>query len=254
MKKFVMMCGLPRTGSTLLSSILAQNPLIHSAGQSAVCQLLWDTKISFENQAVNQVILSNKKPNLKYDLMRSIVDVYYKEVHKPIIVDKCWYWNNPENVQLLKEHLDPDPKFIVLLRPFGEIIASFVNLANKNKVNWLSEETLLDSSSTLMRSAENILWNKTNNENGNFLFVKYDSLVNDMPSALTKIYEFCGWEPYIHNLNRIINETPEDDTVYELIGMHDVRSKISVKKNKVKLSKKTIELCSKIDEQIYEGL
>jgi serine/threonine protein kinase len=37
---------------------------------------------------------------------------------------------------------------------------------------------------------QNILWNKTNNENGNFLFVKYDSLVNDMPSALTKIYEF----------------------------------------------------------------
>jgi hypothetical protein len=105
-------------------------------------------------------------------------------VHKPIIVDKCWYWNNPENVQLLKEHLDPDPKFIVLLRPFGEIIASFVNLANKNKVNWLSEETLLDSSSTLMRSAENILWNKTNNKNGNFLFVKYENQNFNVPIRL----------------------------------------------------------------------
>ncbi len=41
-KNFYFISGLPRTGSTLLSSILYQNPLIHTEGNSALCQLMWD--------------------------------------------------------------------------------------------------------------------------------------------------------------------------------------------------------------------
>ena len=42
MEQFVCLSGLPRSGSTLLTAILSQNPLIHAEGNSAVCQLMWD--------------------------------------------------------------------------------------------------------------------------------------------------------------------------------------------------------------------
>ena len=40
--KFIGLSGLPRSGATLLSAILDQNPEIHAEGSSAVCQLMWD--------------------------------------------------------------------------------------------------------------------------------------------------------------------------------------------------------------------
>ena len=39
-QQFVCLSGLPRTGSTLLSAILSQNPLIHAEGNSAVSPLM----------------------------------------------------------------------------------------------------------------------------------------------------------------------------------------------------------------------
>jgi len=47
--QFVCLSGLPRSGSTLLSAILSQNPLIHAEGNSAVCQLMWDMQMSCFN-------------------------------------------------------------------------------------------------------------------------------------------------------------------------------------------------------------
>ena len=41
-----MLSGLPRTGSTLLSAILYQNPKIHAEGNSGLCQLMWDLEVS----------------------------------------------------------------------------------------------------------------------------------------------------------------------------------------------------------------
>jgi hypothetical protein len=64
MKNFVMMCGLPRTGSTLLSSILNQNPLIHAEGNSAVCQLMWDMEVSCNTSGQEQ-IKANKRENTR---------------------------------------------------------------------------------------------------------------------------------------------------------------------------------------------
>jgi len=59
-KKFFFISGLPRTGSTLLSSILYQNPLIHAEGNSALCQLMWDNYISCLCNSKEQLIANNK--------------------------------------------------------------------------------------------------------------------------------------------------------------------------------------------------
>ena len=60
MDKFVALSGLPRSGSTLLSSILSQNINIHAEGNSAICQLMWDAQCSVLGTANQQLIASNK--------------------------------------------------------------------------------------------------------------------------------------------------------------------------------------------------
>lgn len=61
---------------------------------------------------------------------------------------------------------------------------------------------------------------------GEFLFVEYGDLVDNTQDVLSSIYEFCGWESFTHDLDNIVNQHPEDDSVYGLVGMHDVRPTI----------------------------
>lgn len=64
-KKMVLLAGLPRTGSTLLSNILAQNSNIHIESNSALCQVMWDTKISCEENASEQLKGAGKHLSFK---------------------------------------------------------------------------------------------------------------------------------------------------------------------------------------------
>lgn len=250
MKNFVMMCGLPRTGSTLLSSILNQNPLIHAGGTSAVCQLMWDMKTSCDTSSREQ-LKANKREKTIFDLISSIPTTYYKNIDRPIIVDKCHTWNNPANVDIVNRYIDCDPKFIVLIRPVNEIVVSFLDLFEKNNIK-NNIEYLLHKDSEIISLLHNVQWSSKNNQNKNFLFVKYQDLLDNTLSTLNTIYNFCGWDNYTHDLENIINKHPEDDSVYRLLGLHDVRNTINKRKSNTKLSKENIDLCLRLDETFYK--
>jgi len=242
LKQFVALSGLPRTGSTLLSAILSQNPNIHAEGDSAVCQLMWDMQQSVVHSS--QIKANNK--NVLDSLVRQIPHIYYANVTKPIVVDKCRSWTLPANIKMLKQYFDQPPKCIVLLRPLVEIVGSFVALRIKN--GWIEPEQGLldDGSEPIMRSLFGVNWAKNNN-NGEFLFVTYDEIVDNTQTTLNRIYEFCNWEPFVHNLSNIVCNHKEDDTVYGLNSMHDIRSKITRRVLDVELSKNLIEKCNSLN-------
>ena len=70
-KQFVFLSGLPRTGSTLLSAILSQNPKIYSEGNSAVCQLMFDMQQSCINKAKEQLIANKRQEKTIIDMMQT---------------------------------------------------------------------------------------------------------------------------------------------------------------------------------------
>ena len=242
-KNFVALSGLPRTGSTLLSAILSQNPKIHAEGNSAVCQLMWDIQQSVLNS--EQIKAGNK--NVLDAIVKTIPYTYYADVTKPIVVDKCRSWTLQANLQMLNRYFDNPPKVIVLVRPLKEIVASFVALRKAN--GWIDCEVGLldDGSEPIMRSLAGVEWARKNN-NGEFLFVTYDELVDNTQASLDRIYSHCGWEPFVHNLDNIINHHKENDAVYGLIGQHDVRLQISRRIVDIDLSDELIKKCNLLDE------
>ena len=242
-KQFVALSGLPRTGSTLLSSILSQNPEIHAEGNSAVCQLMWDMQQSATNS--EQMKASNK--DLTDKLVKPIPHTYYSDVKKPIVVDKCRSWALSANMQMLNRYFDNTPKVIVLVRPMVEVVASFMSLRKSNGWKDLEAGLLDDGSEPIMRSLAGVEWARQNN-NGEFLFVTYDELVDDTQATLDRIYEHCSWETFKHNLNEIVNTHKENDDVYNLAGQHDIRPQISRRTVDVELSDELIDKCNRLDE------
>ena len=234
-KKYIGLSGLPRTGSTLLSSILSQNPEIHAEGNSAVCQLMWDMQCSVHESSILQLTVSNRI-DTGIELIKNIPNMYYKDVTASTVIDKCRSWTLPDNMAMLNKYFEHKPKVLVLERPLVEVVRSFVALRQAN--NWqgdLEAELLDDWSEPIMRSYEGVKWAKANNK-GEFLFVQYDDLLNNTKSTIAKIYEFGELEFIEHDFNNIVNMHPENDKIYGMLGQHDIRPTISKRELDVTLS------------------
>lgn len=226
---FVALSGLPRTGSTLLSAILSQNPEIHAEGNSAVCQLMWDAQVSCETTAAQQ-LAANRRLDTQNALVSSIPAIYYRNVRSTHIVDKCRSWTLPPNMAMIRRYITDTPKVLVLTRPIDEIVRSFVELRRANGWEGDLEAGLLDpGSEPIMRSLDGVTLAKESNS-GEFLFIEYANLISDTDEVLRSVYDFCEFEPFAHDLTNITNQNPEDDSVYGLIGQHDIRPTIGERK------------------------
>jgi len=251
--QFVCLSGLPRSGSTLLSALLSQNPDIHAEGNSAVCQLMWDMQKSCLSAAKEQLLANNRQSTIK-DMISQIPHIYYKNnpPHEKIIVDKCRSWTIPANIDLLHNYIDTDVKIIVLERSILEIVASFVKLYKDNNVDatnlgLLETNLITPCSEPIMRSIAGINWAKRNNQNNTFIFIKYDDLINDTATTIEKIYAFCGWQPFAHDFTNVVIKYHENDKVYGLHGQHKIRKTIKKRENSVTLMEETIRKCKMID-------
>ena len=247
--QFVCLSGLPRAGSTLLSAILSQNPLIHSEGNSAVCQLMWDTEKSLIHNCGEQINANNRQSTIN-DLISNIPYIYYKnnDKNEKIVVDKCRSWTLRENIALLKKYIDSNIKIIILERPLLEVVNSFVKIYNKNN-KIIDIERLLDyNTEPIMRSFEGIVNAKKNNQDNNFLFITYKELITDTQTTLKKIYDFCNWSYFEHNLKNIIPKYKENDTIYNLNGFHDVHTEITKPDYNINLPLNIIHQCLLIQE------
>ena len=247
----VFLSGLPRTGSTLLSAILCQNPIIHAEGNSAVCQLMWDLQTSCLTTA-NQQLKANNRIDTIHDLVSQVPHIYYKDISESIVVDKCRSWTIPENIELIKNYIDKDFKMIILERPITEIIQSFAKLHHENNVPFHWENNLRPGSEPIMRSISGINHAKKNmkkdNDHSHFLFISYHDLIQHTEETIQKIYTFCKWEYFQHDFKNIVIKYPENDEVYQLKGHHTIRSVVQKRENHVVIPEKIKEQCIKIDK------
>lgn len=243
MGEFVFLSGLPRTGSTLLTSILSQNPEIHTEGNSALCQLMWDLQVSCRNTEQMQ-----NRPDLEHKLLDSLPKVFYQGITGHIF-DKCRSWTLPANLSLIHNYIDNSPKIIIMLRPIVDIVRSFIFIRKMN--NWTNPEIgLLDEGSEpIMRSLIGIKYVLENNVQ-NIHFVDYDDLINNPKKTIDAIYEFCEIKSFNHNFNQILNKNPENDEALNLVGLHDIRPEISRRKIEIRLSKNLYEKAKLLDNDL----
>ena len=257
MAQFVGLSGLPRSGSTILSAILDQNPLIHAEGNSAVCQFIWDLHQTGTVNA-NEQLKGNNREHTVHDIISQIPKLYYKDIpaSKKIIVDKCRSWTVKANVELLQKYIDPQIKIIVLERSVTAIMKSFTKLYMKN--NWneayrheILKAMLAPNAEPIMRSIAGINTAKKamgNSNSNTFLFIQYDELIADPEATIQRIYDFCGWAPYAHQFENIVNAHPENDDFYKLKGFHDIRATLEKQENDVLLPPDIAAKCLQIDQ------
>jgi len=231
-KKFFYLSGLQRSGSTVLGSILSQNPNIYVSPTSPLLDLV---KLTDDNWSSLTSNIKNKHPEQILNVFRGLFDSLYEHTNKSIIIDKNRYW--PVNTDLLKAVTKESPKIIVTVRDISEILASLLTINRKNDINIIDnklkeQEKFINDKTRceyLWNNFVSIAWNNIKicyDKNKEYMyFVEYNDIVNNPEQTLTGIYNFLEIKPYKHNFNNIFNHEPENDfeTYAGLSGLHDVR-------------------------------
>lgn len=246
MKKYFFLSGLPRSGNTLLSSILNQNPDIKVSANSFLCDHMYQTAMFFRSEKYcnfpDQKSLEN--------LLSATFDSYYKDWDAKYIIDRG-PWGTPINLTLLKEYLNNEIKIVCTVRDIVEIVASFLRVSREKLIqeyqhevnaemrynrSYKSEDEILCE--IIMRpkgQLENCLLSLHNllkEDNRQFLhLVEYKNLVLDPEKEIEKIYDFLEIEKFSHKYHYVhqfeVNNVRYDDSMWQG-ELHKLNKKVKL--------------------------
>lgn len=242
MKKFHFISGLPRSGSTLLSAILKQNPKF-TAGISDPLQSYIHSITRDTNTAVGMAaaVPIHKRRELMKDLFYS----FYKNDNE-ICFNTNRGWTG--DTSLLKD-LFPDFKVIVCLRDVAWILDSFEQLQSKNphtiKPLYHHQElgNVHDRCRMLMGEIPNfggyvhaplinVQQSMFCNEIDHLCFIEYDTLVKNPKESLKQIYNFIEEPWFEHDFDNVEDSYDEFDEDAKIKDLHTVRKKVEYKERR----------------------
>ena len=243
-KTYYFMSGLPRAGSTLLSSLLNQNPRFYSGPSSPVIS----TMFAVENHLLNDELFHGfPKPKQANRIISSIIGNFYSDIEKPVIIDKNRSWT--ARVPYIEGYINQKAKIICPVRDIEEILTSMIMMIRRNpyqegnpKINFIDEQLVKlnipindDNRCEYIAGPEGILGQSLNaiveglnqGYGDRIHFVEYQNLVNYPEETLNKLYEFLEEKSYEHSFDKIQNLNRENDlNTYGLVDMHEVRNEI----------------------------
>ena len=126
-KTFYFISGLPRSGSTLLSSILNQNPRFYSGPSSPVVPVMLSLENNFSN---NELFVGYPKPEQAQKIISSVLPQFYSDRFEPVIFDKNRSWTI--RMEYITGYFDIEPKVICPVRDTAEILTSFISMIRRN--------------------------------------------------------------------------------------------------------------------------
>jgi sulfotransferase len=241
-KTYFFMAGLPRAGSTMLSSILNQNPSIYSGPSSPVLNTMM---VLEESLASDEFFNAYPKPNQAAKIIANVIQHFHSDIEKPVIVDKNRAWLN--KIHYIEGYFDIKPKILVPVRNMDEILASFISMHRRNemqtngKLNFIDEMlvknnmpltdenrcTILSNQGIVGMSYQAIREALLQDHAKSMHFIEYNDLINNPNETMKGVYEFLEMDFYKHDFDNLKNVNQEKDAeVYGFKDMHDVREKV----------------------------
>jgi len=228
--------GFPRSGNTLLTSILNQNPNIGCTPNSITLEIMKNVFLLKQDE-----VFHNYPDHQSLDnVLDAVYPAYYKDWNFKYIIDRGPA-GTTGNLMLLKKHFKQEIKIIFLVRPLLEVLASWITWSLKTPDSWIRKATTnpTEACHYLMKEDGQItmemkcMQNLLKPENKHHVhFVDYKEIVDQPEATLKGIYKFLNIPSFKHrfkNLDQVmVNGLGYDDTVLGQ-GVHTIKTKKLIK-------------------------
>jgi hypothetical protein len=226
MRKYYFLAGLPRSGSTLLSAILNQNPSIYSSATSGLMNIMGSVVNSWSQK--HQEVQDRDSEEI-YRLLKGVIDNKYEKIEKEIIFDKSRGWPAPEIISTMEKVLGHPVKIVATVRNVDSCAASFVKITNPENIDsFLRESQLIEH----LKNSYSVLKRGWDSFPDRIHFVDYDDLVQRPRETLEKIHLFLDLPFYNYDFENIDGNLvkEKDEEVWGIKDLHKIRKKISKRK------------------------
>jgi sulfotransferase len=231
--------GLPRSGSTVLSALLEQNPRFSAAVTSPVASLVGPLLQNMSGASEFAVFFNDER---RRTMLRAVFEAYYAEVppdHVVFDTNRVWTGKLP-----LLHDIYPAARVICCVREIGWIIDSMERMLRTNPLQlsrtfdfkpgtsiYARVETLMNSERGLIGLAWSTLREAWFSQHaGKLILINYESLVGAPAAVLRRLYQELEQPWYEHDFDNISHDEPEYDARLGMPGMHKVRRKVEFRK------------------------
>lgn len=223
MRKIHFIGGLPRSGSTLLTNILLQNPNFQTTATSSFLELMLQVRDNW-----NKLEGHNAYPDGqdKWRVIRAILQNYHN-TDRTVIFDKNRGWST--HIEFIEKVTGKRARVIACVRNLEDICTSFEKLFRKNRADgeihgefsntqmktldgrigaWTADEGVLG------RPYVSILDTIQRGLGDRIFFFPYEKWTSEPNVWFKKLYEFIGEDYYEHDFDNINQVIRENDAGY----------------------------------------
>lgn len=227
--------GMPRSGSTLLCNILAQNPDFHVTPTSGLSEMIRGIH-QFWKQ--NPVIKASETPEKQLQIIKDLFQSYHSDTERPVVFNKSRGWSSM--IELVENALDRPIKILTTTRRITCILSSLEKLYRKEikLVNspmeigpmmatlegritmWTNQDGLVGGTFNTIRDA------CMRGHRDKFHFVDFEELTSTPKRVMQSVYKFLDRDYYDHDFNNIAQYTKENDAEHGFTDLHTIRPEI----------------------------
>lgn len=233
--RFHFISGLPRSGSTLTSAILRQNPRFH-AGISSPLAGLADGIIAQVSAGTEMSTMVNEEQRAR--LLRGLFDAYYADRDEALIFDTNRAWT-AKLAMLMR--LFPEARVICCVRDVAWVMDSLERQYRNNAFehtrlfNNPAERSTVYTRLEALAGANRLVgyaWHALREAcYGEFaerlVIVDYDLLTQRPAEVFQLLYQFIGEEPFAHDFAAVEFDAPAFDAQLGLDGLHRVHRSVA---------------------------
>jgi len=245
MKKLLFNSSLPRSGSTLLQNIFAQNPNFYCTPTSGTLELIYGARANFTSDPTFKAQDSDlMRRGFQRFCFNGLNGFYEAVTDKPIVLEKSRGWGI--HYKLLEFVLEGNPKVVCMVRDLKQIVASLekkfrevpeidsgiVSHAELRNTTTPKRVDHYFNSQPLGLAIERLQEIFRQGLSDSILFVRYEDLCQTPDIVLKRIYNYFDLPYYqYHNFTKIEQTTQEDDSVYGMFGDHIIKPKLALTNN-----------------------
>jgi len=229
--------GFPRSGSTLLCNILAQNPRFHTTATSGIMDIIFSVRNNWDKLVEFQ---AHPDDEAKTRVMRAMLESYFAGSEKPVVFDKCRGWVSLlEMAELL---LGQKAKVLVPVRDIRDILASFEKLHRAQahlhqpafeSQHYFQSQTAEGRAQIQLQNDKpvGLAYHRVRDAlrrgfGDRMYFVEFEKLTSEPAAELERIYKFLEEEPFAHNFEEVEQVTWENDAIHGIAGLHNIRKSV----------------------------